>query len=93
MRLTLYGLFGSPPMYTAMLALSGNPPPVGVNLTAIMHDELGDTTVRQRKSVQCADFAHTLSNRVPSHPDPRFLPTSASLAAYVVMGIDLQREA
>jgi hypothetical protein len=28
-RLTLYGLFGSLPMFTAMLALSGDPPPVG----------------------------------------------------------------
>jgi hypothetical protein len=43
----LRGLVGSLPIVTAMLALSGDPPPVGVNLTAIVHDELADTIVPQ----------------------------------------------
>src|ERR1035437_410479 len=37
----LYGLLGSLPTVTAMLALSADPPPVGVNLTAIVQLELG----------------------------------------------------
>src|SRR5208283_379402 len=40
-RLMLYGLLGSLPTVSAMLALSADPPPVGVNVTAIVHDEFG----------------------------------------------------
>ena len=36
----LCGLLGSLPTFTAMLALSADPPPVGVNVTAIVHDDL-----------------------------------------------------
>ena len=39
-RLMLYGLLGSLPTLTAMLALSADPPPVGVNVTAIVQLEL-----------------------------------------------------
>src|ERR1017187_836908 len=39
-RLMLCGLLGSLPTFTAMLALSADPPPVGVNVTAIVHDDL-----------------------------------------------------
>jgi hypothetical protein len=39
----LCGLVGSLPMVTAMLALSEEPPPVGVNVTAIVHEELAGT--------------------------------------------------
>jgi hypothetical protein len=35
----LCGLVGSFATATAMLALSAEPPPVGVNITAIVHDE------------------------------------------------------
>ena len=35
----LCGLVGSLVTFTAMLALSAEPPPVGVNFTAIVHDE------------------------------------------------------
>ena len=38
-RLMLCGLVGSFATLTAMLALSAEPPPVGVNFTAIVHDE------------------------------------------------------
>jgi hypothetical protein len=38
-RAMLWGLVGSLPMVTAMLALSGEPPPVGVNFTAIVQLE------------------------------------------------------
>jgi len=38
-RLTTCGLVGSTATFTAMLALSDDPPPVGVNVTAIVHDE------------------------------------------------------
>ena len=41
--LMLCGLAGSLPMVTAMLALSGAPPAVGVNVTAIVHDEFADS--------------------------------------------------
>ena len=34
-------------MVTAMLALSGTPPPVGVNVTAIVHVECADTDAPQ----------------------------------------------
>jgi hypothetical protein len=37
----LCGLLGSLPTVSAMLALSADPPPVGVNVTAIVHDEFG----------------------------------------------------
>src|ERR1700691_1365926 len=43
----LYGLLGSLPMVTAMLALSAEPPPVGVNVTAIVHDEFGPADAPQ----------------------------------------------
>ena len=39
----LCGLVGSLPTVTAMMALSEEPPAVGVNVTAIVHEELGDT--------------------------------------------------
>ena len=42
MRLMLYGLAGSIPTLTAMIALSGDPAPVGVNVTAIVQLESGD---------------------------------------------------
>ena len=35
-RVTAGGLVGSPLRFAVMLALSGDPPPVGVNLTAIV---------------------------------------------------------
>jgi hypothetical protein len=38
-RLKVWGLFGSLATFTAMLALSAEPPPVGVNFTATVHDE------------------------------------------------------
>jgi len=38
----LCGLVGSLPIVTAMLALSADPPPVGVNVTAIVHVELAE---------------------------------------------------
>src|SRR5271167_4986664 len=43
----LCGLFGSLPMLTAMLALSATPPPVGVNVTAIVHDEFAAAVAPQ----------------------------------------------
>ena len=39
-RLMLCGLLGSLPTFTAMPALSADPPLVGVNVTAIVHDDL-----------------------------------------------------
>jgi len=42
-RVMLCGLVGSLPTVTAMMALSEEPPAVGVNVTAIVHEELGDT--------------------------------------------------
>jgi hypothetical protein len=41
-RATLCGLVGSLLTVTAMLALSGEPPPVGANVTAIVQLESGD---------------------------------------------------
>jgi hypothetical protein len=38
-KVTACGLVGSPLRFTAMLALSADPPPVGLNVTAIVHDE------------------------------------------------------
>ena len=46
-RLMLYGLLGSFPTVTAMLALSADPPPVGVKVTAIVQAELGDAEAPQ----------------------------------------------
>jgi hypothetical protein len=43
----LCGLVGSLATLTAMLALSAEPPPVGVNFTAIVHDECGAAVVPQ----------------------------------------------
>lgn len=43
MRLMLCGLPGSLPIVTAMLALSDDPPPVGVNFTAIVQLECAGT--------------------------------------------------
>ena len=40
-RLMLYGLLGSSPTLTAMLALSADPPPVGVKVTAIVQLDSG----------------------------------------------------
>lgn len=37
----LYGLLGSSPTLSAMLALSADPPPVGVNVTATVQLEFG----------------------------------------------------
>ena len=38
-RIILCGLVGSLATLTAMLALSAEPPPAGVNFTAMVHDE------------------------------------------------------
>jgi hypothetical protein len=43
----LCGLLGSLPMLTAMLALSADPPPVGVNVTAIVQDEFAAAVAPQ----------------------------------------------
>ena len=43
----LCGLVGSLPMLTAMLALSGIGPDVGVKVTAIVHDECADADAPQ----------------------------------------------
>ena len=42
MRLMLCGLVGSLPTVTAMLALSADPPPAGVNVTAMVQLDFGD---------------------------------------------------
>src|ERR1700735_4638489 len=53
----LCGLLGSLPILTAMLALSDDPPPVGVNVTAIVHDELADTVEPQGPPVTARSLA------------------------------------
>src|SRR5208337_2309218 len=61
----LYGLLGSLPTFTAMLALSADPPPVGVNLTAIVQ----------------LDLAATIDPQVPpvTAKSPAFVPLKLSL--------------
>ena len=56
-RLMLCGLVGSLPMLTAMLPLSGDPPPVGVNVTPIVHDEFAGTEAPQVPPVAAKSFA------------------------------------
>jgi len=46
-RLMLCGLVGSLPTLTAMLALSTAPPAVGLNFTATVQCELGETVLPQ----------------------------------------------
>ena len=46
-RLMLWGLVGSLPTPTAIVALSAEPPPVGVNFTATVHDECAATAAPQ----------------------------------------------
>jgi hypothetical protein len=53
----LYGLLGSLPIVTAMLALSAAPPPVGVNVTAIVHDEFEAADVPQVPPVTAKSLA------------------------------------
>jgi hypothetical protein len=43
----LCGLVGSLPIVTAMLALSGDPPALGVNVTAIVQDEFAGADAPQ----------------------------------------------
>lgn len=46
-RLTLCGLVGSLPTLIAILAVSVDPPPMGVNVTAVVQFELGDAVASQ----------------------------------------------
>ena len=51
------GLLGSLPMLTAMLALLAEPPPVGVNVTAIVHDEFAAAVAPQVPPVTAKSVA------------------------------------
>ena len=71
-RLMLYGVLGSLPMLTAMRALSAEPPPVGLNVTAIVHDEFAAAVGPQvlpvtAKSVGLAPLKLSLTDR--GNPD------------------------
>ena len=71
-KLMLYGLVGSFATLTVRLALSGEPPPAGVNFTAIVHDECGDAAVPQvppaiAKSLEFAPLKLSLSGN--ENPD------------------------
>src|SRR5258708_2354214 len=63
LRLTLCGLLGSLPTVTAMVAVSGEPPPVGVNFTA---------------SPQLV-WAATVGHDPPAAKSPAFAPLKLSL--------------
>lgn len=68
----LWGLVGSLPTVTAMIALSGTPPPVGVNLTATVQLEFGDAVAVQVPplTVKSPAFAPLkLSLRGSENPD------------------------
>jgi hypothetical protein len=56
-RATLCGLVGSLLTVTAMLALSGEPPPVGVKVTAIVQLLSGDAVAVQVPPVTAKSFA------------------------------------
>ena len=55
----LCGLVGSFVTFTAMLALSAEPPPLGVNFTAIVHDEFAGAIAPQvpPAAVKSLEFA------------------------------------
>jgi len=55
-KLMLCGLVGSFATVTIMLALSAEPPPVGVNFTAIVHDECGAAAVPQVPPASAKSF-------------------------------------
>jgi hypothetical protein len=57
LRLMLCGLVGSLPIVTAMLALSGVGPSVGMKVTAIVQLELGGAIVAQVPPVTAKSFA------------------------------------
>lgn len=68
----LCGLVGSFVTLTAMLALSAEPPPVGINFTAIVHDEVGAAVALQvpPASVKSLAFAPvTISLNGSENPD------------------------
>src|SRR5271163_4696970 len=76
----LCGLFGSLPILTAMLALSAAPPPVGVNVTAIVHDESADTVEPQVPSDTVKSLAFApLKLSLTDSEDPDLLATVTSL--------------
>jgi hypothetical protein len=79
-RLMLCGLVGSLPTVTSMLALSGDPPPVGVNVTAIVHDELADTVEPQVPPVTLKSVAFApLKLSITDSGNPDLLVTVTSL--------------
>jgi len=72
LRLIVCGLVGSFVTFTAMLALSVEPPPVGVNFTAIVHDEFAAAIAPQvpPATVKSVEFAPLkLSLNGSANPD------------------------
>ena len=86
----LCGLLGSLPILTAMLALSDDPPPVGVNVTAIVHDELADTVEPQVPPVTAKSLAFIpLKLSLTSSEDPDLLVTVTSLVFGDVLAVSV----
>jgi hypothetical protein len=86
----LCGLLGSLPILTAMLALSDDPPPVGVNVTAIVHDELADTVEPQVPPVTAKSLAFIpLKLSLTGSEDPDLLVTVTSLVFGDVLAVSV----
>ena len=80
-RLMLYGLLGSLPTLTAMLALSSAPRPVGVNVTAIVQAELAGAEAPHAPPVTAKSPAFKpliLSLTASENPDRLVTVTSAA---------------
>jgi hypothetical protein len=79
-RLMLCGLLGSLPMVIAMLPLSADPPPVGVKVTAIVHDEFAGAEAPQLPPFTAKSFAFVpLKLSLTDSDDPDLLVMVTSL--------------
>jgi hypothetical protein len=89
-RLTLCGLVGSFPILTARLALSADPPPVGVKVTAIVQVELGGAVVPQVPSVTAKSLAFApLKFSLTDSENPDRLVIVTSLVFYGVWEVSV----
>jgi len=78
--LMLCGLSGSLPTLTAMLALSGDPPPVGINVTAIVQLEFAATIEPQVPPFRAKSLAlEPVMLALTDNEDPDRLVTVTSL--------------
>jgi hypothetical protein len=86
----LCGLLGSLPILTDMLALSDDPPPVGVNVTAIVQDELAGAVPPQVPPVTAKSLVFApLKLSLTDNGKPDLLVTVTSLVLVGVLAVSV----